>query len=234
MANGARLRAATYNIHRAVGRDRRKDPARTLSVLLEIEADVLGLQEVEWQHDDASGESQFEFLTHLPRFTAIPGPNIRDHRGHYGNVLLSRYPVHDVRRIDLGEAGREPRAAIDADLDVDGCPLRVIVTHLGLRIAERRRQAAKLRDTIVNGPTRPTLLLGDLNDWLPASPTLRPLLSVCANTPSPRTYPAHAPLLSLDRILVYGEAAAPDVRRHGTALARAASDHLPVKALVTI
>lgn len=41
-----RLRVATYNIHRCRGLDQRVLPARIARVLKEIDADLIGLQEV--------------------------------------------------------------------------------------------------------------------------------------------------------------------------------------------
>lgn len=221
------LRVATYNIHRAVGIDGRRAPERIISVIREMDADILGLQEVEWQETGPRAETQFEMLIHLPGYTAVAGPNIRDHRGHYGNVLLTRYPVRAVRRLDLGEPGAEPRGAIDADLDVAGHPLRVIVTHLGLRTRERHRQARKLREAILEIQGRPLVILGDLNDWLPRMPTLRPLTTLCARGPLPRSYPSRRPLFALDRILVRGLGVA-EISRHRSPLSRIASDHLPI------
>jgi endonuclease/exonuclease/phosphatase family metal-dependent hydrolase len=47
------MRIASYNVHRAIGRDGRTDPKRILGVLKEIDADVYALQEVE-AHDGGS------------------------------------------------------------------------------------------------------------------------------------------------------------------------------------
>jgi endonuclease/exonuclease/phosphatase family metal-dependent hydrolase len=41
------IKVATYNIRKAVGLDQRRDPARILSVLNEIDADIVTLQEVD-------------------------------------------------------------------------------------------------------------------------------------------------------------------------------------------
>ena len=41
------LKIVSYNVHRAIGRDRRFAPERILGVLREIDADVVALQEVE-------------------------------------------------------------------------------------------------------------------------------------------------------------------------------------------
>lgn len=225
-ATGA-LRVATYNVHRAVGADRRRAPERIVSVIREMDADILGLQEVEWQEPGLRGETQFETLTRLPPYMAVPGPNIFDHRGHFGNVLLTCHPVSAVRRVDLSEPGLEPRGAIDADVDVAGRTLRVIVTHLGLRGWERYRQARKLREAAMAISGRPLVLLGDFNEWLPTMPTLRPLTTLCARTPAPRSYPSRRPLFALDRILVRGIRAS-EISRHRSPLSILASDHLPI------
>lgn len=221
-------RFATYNIHRAIGTDRRRDAARISAVIGELQADVIGLQEVDWHHDHDDEASQFEYLAHLPGYRALAGPNLRDHRGHYGNLLLTRLAVRQVRRIDLSVANREPRGAIDVDLEVRGEPVRLIVTHLGLGLGERRRQAARLSDAVCRHPERPTLLLGDFNEWIPGNPTLRPLLNLCGATARPATYPSFRPVLALDRILASAFDAAPVVQAYTSPLARRASDHLPL------
>lgn len=222
------LRIASYNIHRAVGSDRCRDPARVAAVIDELHADVIGLQEVDWHHDQICQESQSEYLAHLPGYRAVAGPNIRDHRGHYGNLLLTRMPAQRIRRVDLSEPGREPRGAIDVDLLIGGNRLRVIVTHLGLAVRERRRQAARLRDVVLDRPDQPTLILGDFNDWLPGGLSLRPLLAVCGATAHPGSFPSFWPILALDRILAYALPLRPLVRTHVSPLARKASDHLPI------
>lgn len=222
------LRLAAYNIHRAVGTDRRRDPRRIAAVIAELDADVIGLQEVDWQHDWHEVESPLEMLTHLPGYAAVPGPNLRDHRGHYGNLLLTRLPLAEVRRIDLAERGREPRGAIDADLVAPGGGLRVIVTHFGLGLGERRRQAGRIARALAERPGAPTVLMGDFNEWMPGSPTLRPFLRHTAPARPPASFPSWLPLLALDRVLASWMEVPLRCRRHASALARRASDHLPV------
>lgn len=224
------LRVVSYNIHRAVGSDRRRDTHRIASVIREISADVIGLQEVDWHHDHNDPETQFEYLAHLPGFEAVAGANLRDHRGHYGNLLLTRLPVQTVRRFDLSQSRRERRGAIDVELGENDARLRVIVTHFGLGIRERRLQAMRLREILADQPDRPTLLLGDFNEWLPGSPTLTPLLSSCHATACPASYPSFLPMLALDRIIASAMPWPLEVRAHATSLARRASDHLPIVA----
>jgi endonuclease/exonuclease/phosphatase family metal-dependent hydrolase len=44
------FKVASYNIHKGVGTDRKRDPARILRVLQEVDADIVCLQEVRSHH----------------------------------------------------------------------------------------------------------------------------------------------------------------------------------------
>lgn len=230
LASGG-LRAATWNIHRAIGLDRRRDPARIAAVIGELTADIIGLQEVDW-HDEPNGEPQFEYLAHLSGYAAITGANLRDHRGHYGNLLLTRLPIRKVSHVDLSHGRREARGAIVAHLATADSELRVIVTHLGLGLSERRAQAARVRELLLDPPQRPALLLGDFNDWLPTQPTLRCVSLLCQQQRHPPSWPSPWPVVALDRILTYGIPGKIEVSAHRSRLTARASDHLPIVASI--
>ncbi|MGY6644284.1 MAG: endonuclease/exonuclease/phosphatase family protein [Salinarimonas sp.] len=230
-----RFRAASYNIHRTVGPDRRHDPQRVAQVIREVGAPVIGLQEVNWRPEqELGGESQAEFLAHLPGYEAIAGSNLIEHRGHYGNMLLTRYPVLAVRRHSILYRAREPRGVVDVSLDIAGQRLRVMVTHFGLSLRERRFQANRLVDIIAQAAPEPVLLLGDLNDWIWGSPSIAPLLAACDPTRAPASFPSVWPLFALDRIVTWRVGAPLRVYAHRSATARWASDHLPVVAEIGI
>ena len=230
-----RFRAASYNIHRTVGPDRRHDPQRVAQVIREVGAPVIGLQEVNWRpEEELGGESQAEFLAHLPGYEAIAGSNLIEHRGHYGNMLLTRYPVLVVRRHSILYRAREPRGVVDVSLDIAGQRLRVMVTHFGLSLRERRFQANRLVELIAQAAPEPVLLLGDLNDWIWGSPTIAPLLAACDPTRAPASFPSVWPLFALDRIVTWRVGAPLRVYAHRSATARWASDHLPVVAEIGI
>lgn len=230
------LSFATWNVHGFVGADGRRDPARVAGVLRTLEADVIALQEVD---SGARPEPDaFETLGPSPEFEAVAGPTLARAGGRYGNLLLTRHPVIDVARRDLSEPGLEPRGAIDALLDVGGARVRVLATHLGLQRRERARQAARLCAAL-DAPGRSAalvVLLGDLNEWRrPLRGTsVSPLVRRFARRSRQRTFPARAPLLALDRVLVDRRDAW--LRSHvvADAAARAASDHLPLRADVRL
>src|ERR1700733_3915854 len=135
-----RLRIATYNVHGGVGLDRRYDPMRIARVIGELDADVVALQELQSRAD----MDMLEILRCETRMHAIAAITFRTARGDFGNGLLSRMPVVSNERINMSVRGREPRNAVDAMLDCDGIPLRIIATHLGLQPSERREQSARL------------------------------------------------------------------------------------------
>lgn len=221
---------ASYNVHRGVGVDWRYRPDRVAAVVEEMNADILALQEIDWRNQHGLAETQFEYFQRKAGFTVVPGANILNHRGHFGNVLLSRFPVKAVRHVDLRVGNFEPRGVIDVDLQIGPLTLRVMATHLGLRLRERHKQVRRLYENLTMPPLQPTLLIGDFNDWMPGGPSIRSLTNLCQQPSAPRSYPAGRPIFPLDRILLcYGQGLG-KVTSHISTLSRVASDHLPVVA----
>lgn len=224
----------SYNIHECVGVDRRRDPTRIAQIIRESGAQIVGLQEV---HSDSSGAEQLHQMNYLAAATglqAVPGPAVERRNGHYGNVLLTSCKVLDVHKLDLSYLRREPRGAIDADLEIGGEPVRVIVTHLGLRPVERRFQVKKLLTELSKKRTRIVILLSDFNEWLPTGRSLRWLHTHLGKTALVRTFPSRFPIFALDRIWVSPPAALSQICCFHTPLTRIASDHLPLKATIRL
>jgi len=217
------LRIASYNIHGCVGSDGGRDPGRVAEVIRETGCDTIGLQEV--HHADV--------LAARTGLTLVEGQPHLWHDRHVGNALLTRRKVLKVRHHEYGWAGCEPRGALDVELDVDGHPARVIVTHLGLKPAERRHQVQKLLALIRESPLEErVLVLGDINEWMPLGRPLRWLHGLLGHSPSERSFPARWPLFALDRVWVRPRNALLAFGVHRSPLAALASDHLPVKAIV--
>jgi endonuclease/exonuclease/phosphatase family metal-dependent hydrolase len=214
--------------------DGRRDVDRIARVLSDLEAQIIGLQEVGTDFAGGRHSSQMEHLARATGLHAIAGHTIELKTGPYGNVLLTGWRVLDSRLLDLSLRGREPRGAIDAELAIAGETVRVVVTHLGLRAAERRYQVRRLLEALSQRPSRCIIMLGDINEWILRSRPLRWLYTRFGNPPAPRTFPAWFPLFALDRIWVWPREALLDVRVHTTPLARVASDHLPIKAVIGI
>jgi endonuclease/exonuclease/phosphatase family metal-dependent hydrolase len=227
------VRIASYNIHRCLGLDGRCDPARTAHVIRELDCDIVGLQEVDSRRGAREDSMQLEYLARMTGMQAIPGATILRHDGDYGNALLTRRPVLAVRRHDFSFRKREPRGALDVDLQLGENRVQVIVTHLGLRPAERRFQVKQLLELLLGcAGDHLIVVLGDINEWLPLSRPLRWLHGLLGRPPSQRTFPVWLPVFALDRVWVRPCDALRELRVHRSPLARTASDHYPIKALI--
>ena len=225
---------ATYNIHRCIGRDGRRDPDRVAEVLRELNATIIGLQEVE---SYSNGRKEFHQLNYLAKETglqAVAGPTVYHLDGHYGNSLLTSEPIHCVRHHDLSLSGREPRGALDVSIELHGSPIRVIITHLGLHPLERRHQIRRLLDILRSEDKKPAILMGDFNLWFPWSRALYWLRTHCGRPPCPPTFPSGFPFLALDRVWVLPPHEHTGTKAHVSPMARLASDHLPLKVKIKL
>lgn len=218
---------ASYNTHGGVGLDRRFAPRNIARVIGELRADIVALQEV---RSRTNGCDMLELLRDETGFHAVAGPTLTHANGAFGNGLLTRFPVLSIEHVKLDVARREPRGAIDAVLDVDGTPLRVIATHLGLSPRERHAQITRLLYVARERTGIATILLGDLNEWLLRRRALHWLHEHFGESPARATFPSLLPMFALDRIWCLPASAMSNVRVHRSHLARTASDHLPLLA----
>jgi endonuclease/exonuclease/phosphatase family metal-dependent hydrolase len=225
---------ASYNIHGCIGTDRKHDTTRIARVIREINADVLGLQELHAHGVDPDPSDEIQLLAAVSEFDVVTDTTFVGARGDYGIALFSRLPVLAVRRIDLHVPPREPRCALDVDVAVDGGAIRVITTHLGLAPWERRLQVQRLTEAIVRDPSRLTVILGDINEWFFLARTLRHLGAHFGQSSRVRTWPSWQPLFALDRIWVHPPEALAAVWVHTSPTARGASDHLPLVAMIKV
>ena len=225
---------ATYNIHSSVGRDRACNPDRILAVLDEIRPDIVALQEVGHRHIVGTHGDQFDYFRDRTGLHAVPGLNLLYGRRPFGNALMSRWPIVSVQRIDLSVPGREPRGAIDAELDVGGYRIRVVATPLGLGPGERRRQIERLAHVLSERPELPTIVMGDFNIFGRERQRLHRLGAPVARAHVPASFPARMPLLGLDRIWTRPAGLIQGLYAHRSPLAAAASDHLPVVAKIVL
>lgn len=226
---------ASYNVHKCVGVDGRFDPGRIGQVIREIAPDVIALQEADKRFGARHGLLDLARLKDETGLVPVPveSSNAAAH-GWHGNVVLFRQGlVRDVHQVSL--PGLEPRGALVVDIDLEsGAALRIVAAHLGLLRRSRSQQARMIIDLMRSRDERPTLLLGDLNEWrLGGRSALSALDAAFGAMPVPvPSFPAGLPLLALDRIIANRPEILSEVAVHDTPLARIASDHLPIKAFV--
>lgn len=233
-----RIRAVTYNIHKCRGMDRRVRPGRIVDVLREIDADIIALQEVVSVEGRGREADQARFIAEELGFDFAFGETRRLNGGRYGNVILSRFPIHGRHHYDISTGGREPRGCLRTDLRLGRTTLHVFNVHLGTALLEHRAQARRLfQDGIVNHDdlTGPRIVLGDFNEWLrgATSRTLRPHLEwadIRRHLGRSRTYPGLLPVFHLDHIYFDADLALEHLHLHKGRKAVIASDHLPLAA----
>ena len=228
------LTFASYNIHKAVGLDRRRDPERILSVLREIDADVIALQEV----DRRIGQR----ATVLPRalLDDTPWKPVRVAKrprslGWHGNAILVRRDIDVIDSEPLDLPTLEPRGAVCADLSIEGKPLRVIGMHLDLSGLRRSDQIRAVLDHIERGQRgHPTVILGDFNQWGRTTGAMKAFGDGWTMLAPGKSFPSRQPLAHLDRIVVCNRCETLETAVHHTALSTAASDHLPIYARLRV
>lgn len=203
-------------------------PDRTARVLREIGASIVALQEVE-QHR-VGRENLLQYLGRKAGMEVISGPTFKRENRQYGNALMTSLPIIEIRRLDLSITGREPRGALDVSLDWNGRVLQVVATHLGLKPGERRQQIRQILTRFETQKSDCSVLMGDLNEWLLWGRPLRWLRGHFKPTPNIATFPARCPFFALDQLWVNPFTALAKLEAHKSALAKIASDHLPLKA----
>jgi endonuclease/exonuclease/phosphatase family metal-dependent hydrolase len=240
------FRIAAYNLHKCRGLDSKTSPSRIISVLRELDADILCLQEVVNAPDVApstitSGiyDQAAEIARSLPEYSWAFGANRPLRGGTYGNMTLTRLPLRGWRNHDLSRQRRERRGVLETEIEISpNIIAHVFNVHLGTGHMERRFQAKRLLGPGIlthNLFKGPRLIIGDFNEWTRGLTTrlLRQRFQTFRPRHAarfPRTYPGILPLLSLDHC--YYE---PPLQLESTTLWRSrkaliASDHLPLVA----
>lgn len=240
-----RVRVLTYNIHRAIGVDRRFRLDRIASIVAHHDPDVALLQEVD---DGAPRSGHINLAAELAMMLGYPhlavGHNVRLRKGRYGNATLSRHPIVRERNIDLTVGERKRRGCLHATIRMMPAhgathDVEVFNLHLGLSARERDRQAGILARSQEFGalpPGRPCILAGDFNDWrnLLRAAFVSVLGMRCATERAPdgrrciRTYPSFSPTGGLDRVYLRGPIRVLGAKACRLRASRLASDHLPV------
>jgi endonuclease/exonuclease/phosphatase family metal-dependent hydrolase len=223
------IRVASYNIHKGIGLDRRRNPERILHVLSEIDADVIALQEADRRFGAREAVITPHLLAEHSDWKPV-GFGVRaGSLGWHGNALLVRKSAEILGCEVIHLPALEPRGAVMAEVATGGRTIRVVGMHLDLSGLWRRRQAATIMSHVDSCVDKhPAVLMGDLNEWSAALGCLRDFshhYSFVATGPS---FHARRPVGRLDRILVSSGLKVTDCGVHTSATARVASDHLPI------
>lgn len=223
------LKVATYNIHKCVGTDRKRDPARILEVLREVDADIIALQEADKRfgaRDSCIPAALIETETswqHVPLGVRATGI------GWHGNAILVRKDIQIRSAQALNIPMLEPRGAVSADIVVGGHALRVIGVHLDLSGLWRRRQVRWLLAHLENTtPHIPAVIMGDFNQWSDRGALSEFAFHHHRILKTPKSFHSIRPVAHLDRIIISHNVGAMQCGVHISPLSQKASDHLPI------
>lgn len=239
----------TYNIAHCIDFSRRAenpkpvDVQKTAKEIARWQADVVALNEV------YTGEKE-EFHNQTQKLANGGGfPFYQFAKGYdfawaqIGNAVLSKYPLTDIQKIPVLAPTEEERLPNETQWYEDRVilkgtvgaekPFDILATHFGLNGQEQARIVQALLN-IIDNRTRPLVLLGDFNA-LPHAETLKPIYErlqstadVMGNTDN--TFPSWGADRTLDYIFVSNEFKVLDYQVGKEIV----SDHLPVKAVVTL
>jgi endonuclease/exonuclease/phosphatase family metal-dependent hydrolase len=230
----------TYNIHKGIGGvDRRYHLDRVIEAIAHCEPDIVLLQEVDDGVPRSRRDRQVNLLADglsLPHRAYQRNVILRE--GHYGNAILSRFPLYDIRHLELTIPLKKRRRGLAAHcrLRFEGHQKTLLVfnLHLGLAGFERSMQLRRfLTSDILKHAhaSTPVIAAGDFNDvWGGLG---KRLLEPAGFLPAGRhvkTFPAFLPMRSLDRIFFRGQLQLDHTFASRTTAAREASDHLPMVA----
>jgi endonuclease/exonuclease/phosphatase family metal-dependent hydrolase len=226
------VRALHWNVHSWTDDQGEPNVEPVADLLRHTGPDVVSLVEVNEELDGPSSLSRVAaegggyHSVYVPILELGGGGPVRQ----FGNAVLSRLPILDVRHLPLlsppptydgSTEETEQRTLVLVRVESRGGPLWVGCTHLPRGDAGRRTQALDRAASVLTGLPEPWLLLGDFNcppsAWLGQHPGLRALPEA---TPS---YPTAAPTECIDYCVVPRSA---NVRAE--VLPVGGSDHLPL------
>jgi endonuclease/exonuclease/phosphatase family metal-dependent hydrolase len=247
------ITVASYNMRKAIGLDRRRDPQRVLDVLHQIDADVVALQEADKRFGGRGSAVPHELIdthgiykpVHLGVRHKRPLEKARRHTdrlfkintrniGWHGNAILVKRHVGVIDCAAIELPTLEPRGAVMAELLIRDRPLRVVGMHLDLSGLWRKRQMRAILEQIAARPQKmPTVLMGDTNEWRTEAGCLREIEPDFHVAPTGLSFHARHPVAALDRIIVHKDLTIEAAGVHMSHAARRASDHLPIWARLT-
>lgn len=221
-----RLKFASYNIHKGVGTDGKRDGDRIIAVLREIDADIIALQEADRRFGERAAVIEKRALDDSP-WRAAPVGERAQSLGWHGNAILVRRTFAITQTKPMHLPTLEPRGAVRAEIDCGDYAIRVMGAHLDLSGLRRRDQIRAIMQEDHSLPTVPSVLMGDFNSW-----TRRGAMREFGDgwqllTPG-ASFPAQRPIATLDRIVITPQWRVVGHGVHHSQLAVQASDHLPV------
>lgn len=211
-----KLRVMTYNIHKGFSTGGFKYVLRMIKEALQTtSADVVLLQEVVGHHNKSEEknwplESQFEYLADQLWSHYSYSKNAVFSQFHYGNAILSRFPIVQEKHTNMTTNRFEQRGLLHCEIEVDHHKHRIHLynVHLDLLKRGRRIQYQKIASQIAAdvADSEKFIMAGDFNDWTGelnnmfiSELGMEEAHTKLFKNPA-RSFPSFFPVLTLDRV----------------------------------
>ena len=165
-ASAQKVRVMSYNVHNCGGVDGVKSIKRCADIILEANADVVAIQEV----DSMTRRNKKYMLGELAKrvgYHAYFGRTIPYQSGAYGIGVLSKKPALSVKFHRL-PCRREPRGLLVVEFE----KYYLLATHLSLVEADRLTSVGIIKE-VASKLDKPVFIAGDMN----ARPTSKPMMA---------------------------------------------------------
>jgi endonuclease/exonuclease/phosphatase family metal-dependent hydrolase len=231
MPDAVELRILHWNIHSWTDETGHSNLERVADLIAATTPDVVSLVEV---NEPVAGPSQLHRLATGTAYHSVFVPAFEygtdQPRGQFGNAILSRIPLLDVRHYHLawppriydGTEPSEPRSLVLGRVQANVGPAWIGSTHLPSADRVARDIAANRALSVMTDLSSPWLLVGDFNADFRSWQDLHPTLCAYPRKPVP-TFPTRNPTKSIDYCVArQGQHIDVDV------IDVAGSDHLPI------
>ncbi len=235
------LRVMTYNVHGCLGMDGIISIERISRVITRHHPDVIALQELDVGRARSNGIDQVKEIAATLGMKYYFHPVIANQDEHYGNAVLSRYPLTMISMKTLIKHREskinEPRGTLRVSLEFHGKVIHLINTHLSIWPTEQRLQVIELLANEYQDSCNhqlPFILCGDFNAT-PGSFVYRTIskylkdsqASLIGHRPC-GTWFGRYPLTQIDHVFTNSLFDVKAITVPRTSLDKTASDHLPV------
>lgn len=206
-----KIKVVTYNIHKGFTAGGIKYVLKTIKeALKKTSADIVLLQEVVGQHKQRPTESQFEFLADEIWSHYSYAKNAIFSQYHYGNAILSRFPIVQEKHTNMSTNRFEQRGLLHCAIEIPKINQKIHLYNVHLDLLKRGRRIQF--DRIVSQIKADVLeddkfiMAGDFNDWTGELNQmfinklgLHEAHTKIFKTPA-KSFPSFFPILTLDRV----------------------------------
>lgn len=152
----------TFNIHYGVNKLGQESLDLIIKAISDTQAHIIALQEVDRFLPRSGFKDQAKEIANALGYYHVYGETINVLGIKYGNAIISKFPILEYENKKLPGDSIETRGLLSAKIDVDGIPLQVYTTHLGLSVRDRKKQIKSINASVEQS-TSPFVLMGDFN-----------------------------------------------------------------------